>query len=63
MAKLNFQHHYSSRHGHMMILQKSFSCDDFLLKKQFTLSFLKTVVQHLFEIEIFRDIRNTVCHF
>ncbi len=42
MAKLNFQHHYSSLHCHM-IHQKSFEYADLLLKKHF-LSILKTVV-------------------
>ncbi len=57
MAKLNFQHHYSSFQCHM-ILQKSFKYVDLGLKKHFYI--VKTVIllglfngeHHLSETEI-----------
>ncbi|XDV39993.1 hypothetical protein PO909_009159 [Leuciscus waleckii] len=54
MAKLYFQHHYSSLHCHM-ILQKF---ADLLLKKHFHLSILKTVVLLNIFNQIFCNIIN-----
>jgi len=54
MAKLNFQHHYSSLQRHM-ILQKSFYQAESGLKKHFILlSVLKIVVFKVFFIFINR---------
>jgi len=43
VSKLNFQHHFSSLHCHI-IFQKSFLYSDLMLKKHFLLSMFKQLL-------------------
>jgi len=54
MAKLNFQHHYSSLQCHM-ILQKSFWYADLLLKKHFLLMLKTVLLLNTFKETFFQD--------